>query len=639
MPVVINPIENGESGLSIREKLNLLIAGAATGALGSVTPEDIAALIDTTPPAVPEGLTLTSEIVDGVTILTIAWDFNSEGDFLYYDFQVKEGDGSWIGLQTSAEIYTMAAKPNVAYSAWLRAVDKSGNPSLYCVPVTHTTAADDIPPAMPIGIQINAGLESIWITWIANTESDLARYELYESASNATPLESATPSHTTLANNFVRAGLDMGTALNFWVRAVDTSGNVSPWSTVANATTGELRGEIKVALIGVTFAPGQDTGNRLEWTAGNISFGLSGEEPTIQALPSGQVDWISGTVYVCYVPGATEITTTTSLTQLYADDSVILAIYRGGTDLQLVLGKAFTDGGLILAQTIGANQLVADDAVITGAAQIANAIIEDAHITDLDAAKLIAGTTMTGEILVNGAYRIDDPAAGVNLGSTKILPGSISISTGVDLSNWIAGGGTYIDGAMLSVGSVTAEKASFGQRGLTIEGLEFESNKPATNRVAWSAGTIKYIGDDGNVATFNIASGSSAIWTTGTLYVYYVKGGTTLAATTTVATAFQADRVVLATYKGGLDLVTDYGRTIIDGSHIKTGSVDTAQMKANSITTLLLAAGAVTADRLDVTALSAISADLGTVTTGLLQNLAGTMIIDLDAGFISIAVP
>lgn len=638
MPVDISPIENGEAGLSVREKINLLIAGAAAGTLGSVSPEEIAAMFDHTPPAIPAGLVMGSIVADGATVLSIAWDFNSEDDFLYYDLQIKEDDGPWVGIQTSAELYTLAVKPNVTYGAKLRAVDMSGNASEFCVVVTHTTARDTIPPAMPIGFHSNAGLDSIWLTWIANVEADLARYEIYESALSTAPDADTPPSHTTLANSFVRAGLDMETHLYFWVRAVDTSGNASPWSAPVDDETGKIRGEIKVTLSGVTFLPGQAvSGNRLVWSSGSISYGVAGDVPTVQALPSGQVDWIAGTTYVCYVPGDTTITATTSLVSLYASDAIVLGVYKGGNDFQVVLGKAYQDGGLILAQTIGANQLVTGSAVITGTAQIANAIISSAKIIDLDAAKLQAGSTLTGSLLVNAAYRLDDGGAAVNGGTTKVLPGQIYISSGVALSNWIAGTGTYMDGQMISAGTVSADKAVFGLRGLTLEGLEFQSNSPTSNKVSWSAGTIKYIGDDGNIATFNI-TGSNATWSTGTLYVYYVKGTTVLAATATPATAFQSDRVVLATYKGGIDLVADYGRTIIDGSQIRTGSITATQADITSFRTSILIAGSITATMLNVTSLSAITGNVGTLTAGVLQSADGKFVIDLDHGFISISV-
>ncbi|UVK46814.1 hypothetical protein BPNPMPFG_002524 [Mesorhizobium sp. AR07] len=808
----IQPIANGESGFSVRAKINQIIALAA---LGIVTPADLTDLLDFVPPGVPTGLTITSTAVPPA--MTVAWDFNPETDFLYYDLQIKESSGPFIGFQTSAERQIVTVKPNTTYTAKVRAVDRSGNVSNYCTAVSHTTARDTIPPAMPIGLASVAGLDSIWLTWIANTESDLAGYEIYESGSNTTPLISATPSWSTLSNNFTRSGLPMETQLYLWVRAVDTSGNVSPWSAPVNDKTGKIRSEIKVALSGVTFQPGQaPAGNRLTWTAGSISYGVAGDVPTVQALPTGQVDWTAGTVYVCYTPGDTAITTTASLVTLYANNSVILGIYKGGTDFQAVLGKAFMDGGLVLAQTIGANQLVTNAAVITGTAQIADAIITNAKVLSLSAAKLQAGTALLGSLTVDGrslsaaastqvlydtmrgspnwlnvngtgTYSfvtttnvgsttgnalIANPATGVqwlvsqdqvpfdpaklykvtfrvlrfsgaatgimylgavgvaadgvtpvdysgaavwggiycsalgvvqsavptaftdyvgyikgraaagtqvvgtvavpaklhnnvrfirpiaifnaatsdaqmfmdsvkievvneavaelvNAGTVRIDPGKITITGGTTLSTWISPSGTYMDGQMISVGSITADKAVFGQRGVTLEGIEFQSNSPSANRVSWSAGTVKYIGDDGNIATFNI-TGSNTAWSSGTLYVYYVTGSSALAASATVATAFQTDRIVLATYKGGTDLVVNFGRTIIDGSKIATGSITATQADIASFRTSILVAGVINAGMISVATLSAITGNVGTLTAGIVQSTDGKVVFDLN---------
>lgn len=649
VPISIDPVENGESGLSVRQKINLLIDGARDGSIGAVTPEDLENIIDRTPPAVPTGLTVTS-VTEPSNLMTIAWDFNSETDFAYYDIHVRESGGNWVGYQTSAEVLQLSVRPNITYEVKLRAVDQAGNMSVFGGVVSHTTARDTIPPAAPIGLTIRGGLESIWLSWVANTESDLSHYDLYESASDVTPLPSAAASHTTVANNFVRAGLDMETTLNFWVRAVDTSGNKSPWSARVEETTGKIRGEIKIALVGVTFRPGQGVGgNTVEWTPGSIIYGVAGDVPSEQALPSGEATWTASTIYVCYVPGRAQIDTYTSLTLMYADDAIILGIYKGGHDFQLVEGKAFMDGGLILAQTIGANQLVANAAVITGSAQIANAVIDNAHIIELSAAKLMASTALHGSITVDDAYRLDNPAAGVNLGSTLVEPGKVKISGSTTLESWKSGpNSTEINGSAISAGTISVDKATFGLRGITVEGLQFEANLPVTNNVAWTTGTIRYIGDDGNIASFTVTAGS-AVWSSGTLYVYYVKGTTALAATTTPATVFQDDRIVMAAYRGGVDLVTDYGRTVIDGSHLKTGtvvadsarlgSIDTNALAADSVDTIHLRAKAVKVDQMDVDELSAITGDLGLVVTGRMEGQNGAMVIDLNNPLISMKIP
>ncbi|RWP29863.1 hypothetical protein [Mesorhizobium sp.] len=279
MPVVINPIENGDSGLSIRQKLNLLIAGAATGDLGSVTPGDIAALIDQVPPAVPSGLTLTSAI-DPEGIMTVAWNFNSEADFLYYDVRVKELDGNWQNYQTSAETLELKVRPDVTYIVEVRAVDKSGNASNYCLPETHTTARDEIPPAMPIGLTIDPGFELLWLEWIKNTEADFDFYEIFESTTTAAPEADTVATFKTQANQLSRTGLPAGATRSYWIRAVDRSGNKSVWSaaitaTVAGLTSGNLTGLITDAAFGP--GPFSVPNFSILDTLGNTMFASDGE--------------------------------------------------------------------------------------------------------------------------------------------------------------------------------------------------------------------------------------------------------------------------------------------------------------------------------------------------------------------------
>ncbi|TIX41555.1 MAG: hypothetical protein E5V40_09890 [Mesorhizobium sp.] len=96
---------------------------------------------------------------------------------------------------------------------------------------------------------------------------------------------------------------------------------------------------------------------------------------------------------------------------------------------------------------------------------------------------------------------------------------------------------------------------------------------------------------------------------------------------------------MLAAYKGGVDLVVNYGRTIIDGSDIKTGSITATQADITSFRTSILIAGSITATMLSVGSLSAISANLGNITAGYMSNAAATFIIDLDNGFWSVSVP
>lgn len=636
MPIgPVEPIKNGESGASVRAKLNLLLQGAIDGTLGSVTPEDLDALVDTIPPARPKNFELDSTLVPS-TLLIGTWAPSLEEDFAYYELQLKQGLGSWIGYQTSSTMYQVPMIPNTVYTGRVYAIDKSGNKSEPSVEFTHTTVADEVPPAMPVGLTASGGINNTWLKWVANSETDFARYEIFEALEEfPAPTDESTPSYTSQTNAFVIAAQEPEITHWYWVRAVDTSGNKSPWSAPASATTSKIRSEVKTTLVGILFKPGNaPNGNRLTWTAGQITYGVDGAVPSSQNIPSDGVTFTGPTLYIYYVLGDNKFSVTTSLVTMYSQESILLGVYRGGNDYQSVEGKAYIDGGTILAQTIGANQLVADQAVITGAAQIANAIITNAHIVELSAAKLMAGTALAGSITVSGhalgdvAGYANDPAGRINQALTQIDPGKILISGGTSLADWRSGGDTTkINGGNIATNSVRANVLEIGARGVTATGIAFSGNTPTSNRVSWTAGTITYLDDAG--ATVEVAVSENpigAMWTDATIYIYWAKGASSLSSTTLPSTAFASNNIVLATYKGGLNLSTDYGRTIIDGQGIKTGTIGADQIAANairaqhiaadSITSAMLRAGAVTADKMSVTSLAAVSAVLGNVDIG-----------------------
>lgn len=634
MPIAIEPIENGESGLNVRKKLNLLINGARDGALGLVTPEDLENLVDTEAPAVPQGLRMSSSVTAGGCVLKVDWAPSLELDFAYYDLQLKEGTGNWVSLQTSVNTYQVVTLSNVIYYARVRAIDKSGNASELSPPIDHETAADDIPPAMPIGMTGKAGIESIWLKWTPNTEADLARYEIYESPYSTEPEADVEATYVSLTASFVRSGMDPETTHHYWVRSVDTSGNASAWSTRVALTTSYVRKPIKIALDGITFRPGEGSGDDFEWTAGQVAYGEDGFEPTIQAIPAGAATFTGNTVYIYYQPGAASFSATSSIVALFTDGGILVGAYKGGLDFQVVEGKAYTDGGMILAQTIGANQLVADQAIITGSIQIADAIIEDAHITELSAEKLTAGSALAGSITVSGKALedttefADNPAARINDAATQIDPGKILIAGATSLSDWRAGpDSTEINGGVVAANSIRANSLEIGLRNIAVDDMVFESNKPSANYVSWSAGTIRFVDDDGEEVSFAIEAGNIE-WTSGTIHLFWLKGATTISTSLNYSAAIAADAVRLASYAGGVRLVTDLGRTIIEGSMIRTGTVQTEQLAAEAVTAEKLAAQSVTAEKLSVNSLSAITANIGEMTAGVIRDANSKLIID-----------
>lgn len=119
----------------------------------------------------------------------------------------------------------------------------------------------------------------------------------------------------------------------------------------------------------------------LYWSAGwVVRDGVSFQ------ITAGSKLWSVGTLYLYWDPSisTTKLQTTTTLGIAVQQGCYPIATYTGGNNTTLKGGDglAFISGSSIIAGTVGAAQLIAGSAVITGTAQIANAIINNAHIQD-----------------------------------------------------------------------------------------------------------------------------------------------------------------------------------------------------------------------------------------------------------------
>lgn len=226
-----------------------------------------------------------------------------------------------------------------------------------------------------------------------------------------------------------------------------------------------------------------------------------------------------------------------------------------------------------------------------GRAAIADLAVDDAKIANLDASKIVAGSILSGSVLVDGKYRLDtaldangDPAAGVNTGSTLIDPGKILISGATRLSDWRSGGdNTQIQGGAIAANSIKANSLTIGNRQVEFVGMTFEADK-ATQIVTWTAGFAIWQGDDGTTKTQNIpASAVQYVPASGTLFLCFSPGRPgidwTYASNIYANPAF----VVIGQYTGGSQLIMTYGRTKIDGDFIRTGTVTANNIAARQI--------------------------------------------------------
>lgn len=280
----------------------------------------------------------------------------------------------------------------------------------------------------------------------------------------------------------------------------------------------------------------------------------------------------------------------------------------GGTSVAFFGGPVVrrkANGSLIVDGSIASNHLVTNTAVITGTAQIADAIISTAKISDL---------SVTNAKIANATI---DSAKISSITSDKIV-----VSGSTTLADWRLGSGTTIDGGKIAANTIVANSLTIGLRGIEVESIEFEHNSPSTNQVSWSAGTIRYTNDAGTVTSSAITA-SNATWSTGVLYIYWTKASTTLSSTTSAVTAFSSNNVVLAVYKGNTDLVTDYGRVIIDGGKIKANTITAAQITAGAIGATEIAANSISATHIVASTITGAKIAANTITA---SNIAASTI-------------
>lgn len=606
----------GKSGISISQPIKV---------------DPLNFVVDIDPPAKPTGLTFSSSLNEkGEAVVEATWNQNSEGDLAQYDLEIAFYAGNFMSIPTGSNFYTFTCLPGTLIRGRLRARDVSGNGSYYTDVVEHIAAADTVPPETPVNVTAKTSFKSIWLSWDNNTEADLMRYEVFVGETDAAPGENPDPVYFVTANSFVFTDLTAGATRYLWVRARDTSGNVSDWSEMVIAKTVTIEA-VDIAteqlnlpvIVDELPLPITDTTPKkvtlstdlnvyvqyqddwiLETDARNITGSLIGSQIGDGEITDVQIGPLSistpllrsNSVKAKKIEADAIESRHIKADAITADHISAEAIYGRHIGAEQITGEK------IKANSIQANHLAAMN-VITETAQIADAIIDDAKITNIDAAKIRASTVLSGEVVVGGTQLgvvknnaqlgAQDPATRINAGSTTIQPGKILIAGATSLSNWIKGGdNTRIDGGMISAGTVRANTLIAGLRNITVSGIEFVNSG---NSLSWSAGQISAATDWGGRTETSVSSGNVS-WLGSTVYIYWTQGASYLSATTSSSVAFSDQNVVIATYDGGPYINADYGRTVIDGDNIKTGTIVSRQ----------IAARAIKADNIDVGAINAV---------------------------------
>jgi predicted phage tail protein len=315
-------------------------------------------------------------------------------------------------------------------------------------------------PVAVAGVTVTAAFNSANVRWTANTENDVAGYHVWRGTTSTFIPSSSTWLSTETGTSYSDGGLSDSTTYYYKVAAIDRfnfakDGTGLNVSTAGNATTFDPNNTNEYQLTGVTWTPNSGVANRVAWTACTAVKTSGTSAGSTWSISAGNATWTGGVLYIYYTEGATTLSSTTSITTAVATNKIIVATYRGGTDLEVGNGKAYMDGSFIIAGTVGASQLVTGTAVITQGAQIASATIGNAHITG----QLTADKIDTRGLSIKDAAGNVILASGSPLAYTNVSGGPPSNATngatfGVNIGGQITSSNvsTYI--ASLAVGQL-----------------------------------------------------------------------------------------------------------------------------------------------------------------------------------------
>lgn len=564
------------------------------------------------PPEV-QNLTLTATAVvndDGITIPAIRadWDVVAAGFVQYYEIQYKrlggeedygsitvshtesENWGTINTADTSAEDYGLVNEEILTpdaqyqsvigtsnsftiipvlngydYNVRIRTINAFGARSAF-VSATLASAGDTTPPATPSNLSSSPLYKAIDIRWTNPTDQDLDYIEIWENTVDN--LLTAYQIGTSGSSNFIRANLPNNTTRFFWVRAVDLSLNKSAFTASTTSTT-------------LLIEPNDfnDAVNDLFQEAG--AFGI---EP-VDTLPAsgafdGQIVLLKTDLNLYRWDSATsawtsELYTASSLTA----GSITLPNFASGIEPIGIVDALPTPAGYTGAQVVF---LTTDSKLYryTGTGWTAATSTQD----------------LTGEL---GAGLFSDDLRPVervtSLPETDLTQGRVVLLVSDNKLYRYTGNVWTADIAASDVtGQITTNQISDGAITSTkITDDSVTAPKLAANSV--SADAIQA----NSVTSAAIVSGSVS--------------ADKLAANSVTAAKLAADSVIAGKISAGaINAASLFVDGVIQSDAIATDAIVTNKIAASSIISSKIGAGAVTAEKISVSELSAISAQIGT---------------------------
>jgi acid phosphatase type 7 len=202
----------------------------ALDAAGNVSaPSNVASVstqgTDTIPPTAPSSLSATA--VSSAKV-NLTWTASTD-NIGVTGYRVTR-DGVQVGTSATTSYSDATVAGGSTYSYTVTAVDAAGNVSAPSNAASVTTPVDTTPPSAPTNLTATpSGTSGVSLSWTASTDDSgvAPSYRVFRDGTQA---------GTTPAAPYTDSGLQLGSTYSYYVKAVDSSGNVSAPSGTVSVT-------------------------------------------------------------------------------------------------------------------------------------------------------------------------------------------------------------------------------------------------------------------------------------------------------------------------------------------------------------------------------------------------------------------
>ena len=469
-----------------------------TANVGNYTAAEIEAYLDGNPAgdtstpttlAIPTVTTVINVATDGtVTAILTATDADPDDENIAgFQFGFTLGSAPEQIFPTAATntastptgSFAWSVPPGTSYSIRARAVRDSGTEGAWSAPATGTAAVATTPPGLPSSLGATPGLGSNFLKWTNPSNSDLDHIEVWSGPNNTAPGASGSSAAQVgtvaaaagITSSYVDSNVTIGTAVYYFVRAVNTSGLKSAFTSPAVSAT--PLGLNASSLIGTV------TSSQIQSV---VASQITGILSTVNIPGIDASKLISGTL-----PSAVTVPTV-NLSGAIASSHITAvnasAILAGALPSGVTIPAAGVSGTLTAAQIGSVN------------ASVLSGVLATANIPGVDASKVISGQ-FGQAFLAAGAVGTSQIAAG-SVVSSSIAAGTIvaaNIAAGTITGTLIAAntivGANIVAGtitsALISANAITASKLYIGDTSNIVSNPGFAGG--VTDPWVFSTGT------------------------------------------------------------------------------------------------------------------------------------------------------